>query len=279
MHAAVIGHVEWVDFLHVEQLPRPGDIVHARPWWSGPGGGGSVAAIQLLKLAGDAVFFTALGDDELGHRAHDELSAMGLRVEAVFRPEPMRRAITHIDSGGERTITVLGPRLPPYGSDPLVWDELDEVDAVYFTAGDVPALHHARRANVVVATSRILPFLQTAGVELDVLIGSAVDPSEAFGDGDLEPPPRLVVRTMGEEGGTFQVRGGSVVRYPAEPLPGPVADRYGAGDSFAAALAWALAAGNAPDSAIALAATCGAAVVTGRGPYEGQLSDPGSAEG
>jgi ribokinase len=272
MRAAVIGHVEWVDFLRVDALPRAGDIVHVTDSWSEPGGGGAVAAVQLQKLTGDSTFFTALGDDELGHRAQTQLTSMGLRVETVFRPEATRRAITHIDSSGERTITVLGARLPPRGTDLLPWDELDDIDAVYFTAGDVAALHNARRARVLVATSRILSLLQEAEVALDAVVGSAADPSEAYTDGDLDPPPGLVVRTMGEDGGTFQAGNEAVTRYPAAAVPGPVADRYGAGDSFAAALAWALARGHEPEAAVGLAARCGAAVVTGRGPYVGQLT-------
>jgi ribokinase len=272
MRAAVVGHVEWVDFLRVDTLPRAGDIVHVSDSWSEPAGGGAVAAAQLQKLTGEATFFTALGDDELGHRARAQLTETGLRVEAVFRPEPTRRAITHIDSSGERTITVAGPRLPPYGDDLLPWDELERVDAVYFTAGDVAALRHARRARIVVATSRILPLLQEAAVRLDAVVGSAADPSEAYEEGDVDPVPGLVVRTMGDEGGTYQVGNGPLRRYEAEPAPGPIVDRYGAGDSFAAALAWALADDNDPQTALKLAARCGAAVVTGRGPYAAQLT-------
>jgi ribokinase len=52
-------------------------------------------------------------------------------------------------------------------------------------------------------------------------------------------------------------------------------DAYGAGDSFAAGLAYGLAAFGDPEKAIELAARCGAAVLTGRGPYEGQLTASG----
>ena len=51
-----------------------------------------------------------------------------------------------------------------------------------------------------------------------------------------------------------------------------MADTYGAGDSFAAALCFALARGDAVDAALELAAKAGAAVITGRGPYEAQLT-------
>ena len=58
-----------------------------------------------------------------------------LRLVAV-RAAPQRRALTYLDSRGERTITVLGEKLHPLGDDPLAWEELDATDGVYFTAGD-----------------------------------------------------------------------------------------------------------------------------------------------
>jgi ribokinase len=50
-----------------------------------------------------------------------------------------------------------------------------------------------------------------------------------------------------------------------------VVDAYGAGDSFAAALAYGLGAGMDIDTALELAARCGATCMTGRGPYGRQL--------
>jgi ribokinase len=271
MRAAVLGHVEWVEFVRVKHLPAAGDIVHADEWWEEAAGGGSDGAVQLAKLAGGASFFTALGDDEWGHRAFAELETRGLRVHATFLPEPSRRGITHIDAAGERTITIIGARLAPKASDPLPWHELESMDAIYITAGDPAALRLARKARVVVATARILPVLQEAGIKLDAIVGSNNDPSEAFADGDLDPAPRLVVRTRGESGGTFAIEGESPVAYEPVRPGGPEVDRYGAGDSFAGGLTYALAAGFAPADAVHVAARCGAAVVMGRGPFETQL--------
>jgi sugar/nucleoside kinase (ribokinase family) len=69
--------------------------------------------------------------------------------------------------------------------------------------------------------------------------------------------------------------GGCVVNgrhFPAVPAPGPVVDTYGAGDSFAAALCFALARGDDLPAAIELAARAGASVITGEGPYATQLA-------
>ena len=53
--------------------------------------------------------------------------------------------------------------------------------------------------------------------------------------------------------------------YTAAPAPGPVEDTYGCGDSFMAGLTFALAADEGPGDAVAFAARCGAAALTGRG--------------
>ncbi|MGQ0680598.1 MAG: PfkB family carbohydrate kinase [Actinomycetota bacterium] len=269
--AAVVGHTEWIEFLRVPQLPQAGDIVHTTDHWAEPGGGGAVAAVQLAKLCGDATFLTAVGDDEIGRATVRELGLLGPAVASVTRPERSRRALTHIDDQGERTITVVGSRFSPHASDPLPWAALEHVDALYLTAGDAEAVRLARRATVLVATSRVLPLLREAGVKLDALVGSSADRAERYQDGDLPIRPGLVVKTDGAAGGTYQLAGGPVVRYHAAPLPGPVQDFYGCGDSFAAGLTFGLGTGLPVDEALDLAAWCGAAVATGRGPYRAQL--------
>ena len=86
---------------------------------------------------------------------------------------------------------------PKGGEGTLPWEDLDDVDGVYFTAGDAEAVRQARRARVLVATARELPTLQAAGVELDALVASGEDDAERYQAGDLDPPPKLVVSTAG----------------------------------------------------------------------------------
>ena len=271
MRVAVVGHVEWVEFARVERVPGPGEIVHALETWEEPAGGGAVAAAQLARLAGSCVFFTALGADELGRRARADLTGLGIAVRAIPEPEPTRRAFTFVDETGERTITVLGEKLRPRGGDSrLPWRELAGLDAVYFVSGDAEALHHARLARVLVATARELPTLREAGVQLDVLVGSGEDEAELYRPGELDPPPGTVVTTSGALGGWVQPGG----PFRPAPVPGTVVDTYGCGDSFAAGLTYGLARGDPVDEAVALGARCGAAVMTGRGPYSAQLDSP-----
>lgn len=271
MRGAVVGHTEWIEFGHVERVPAAGDIVHATGPWEEPGGGGAVASVQLARLSGSSTFLTALGADDRADWTRRELSRRGVRVEAVVRDEPSRRAVVFVDANGERTITTLGRRLEPATSDPLPWNELEGVDAVYFTAGDVGALRHARRARVLVATSRVMDLLAEADVRLDAVVGSGRDPSERFDPHALSTRPGLVVRTDSVRGGHFETDDGRAGRYEGVTPPGPVVDTYGAGDSFAGGLTYALGAGLPVDEALTLAARCGAWCVAGRGPYEGQL--------
>src|SRR5205085_4661325 len=83
LRLAVVGHVEWAEFLQVPHLPVAGEITHVNDRWETAGGGGAVAAVQLARLVRRATLFTALGDDELGHSAAKELEGLGLEVRAV----------------------------------------------------------------------------------------------------------------------------------------------------------------------------------------------------
>jgi len=222
-----------------------------------------------VNLNGSVELYTALGDDELGRRAYEELTRLGVTVHAAPPHGPQRRAFTYVDGEGERTITVLGRKLVPSGEDgSLPWEQLARCDAVYFVSGDVAAVRAARRARMLVATSRELATLRRAAEELDVLVGSGEDPGERFEPGGLEPPPRVVITTAGALGGWIRPGG----PFRAVPLPGPMLDAYGCGDCFAAGLTFALAEGRPVDEAVQLGARCGAAVLTGRGAYAGQLT-------
>ena len=262
MRAAVVGHVEWMEFVPVERVPRAGEIVHATESWEQAAGGGVVAAVQLAQLADSVHFFTALGADAPGRRAKAELEGRGIEVHASFVDAPQRKGFTYVDETGERTITTIGPKLGLRGhDDSLPWHELARCDAVYFCAGDVDALLLARRGRVLVATARELATLRRGAVELDAVVGSGKDEAELFRPGDLEPEPRLIVSTSGALGGWAQPGG----PFSGAPAPGTVSDAYGAGDCFAAGLAFALAAELDVPEALEFAARCGAGALAGPG--------------
>lgn len=271
MKLAVIGHSEWVEFACVDRLPERGEIVEATESFELPAGGAAVAAMQIMRLAGKCLFFTAVGRDRPGDRVISGLAERGLRVEAARRDVPQRRAFVHLDSGHERTITTIGPRAFPEVTDPLPWAELDDCDAVYLTAGSADTLRATRSARMVVATVRAGEALAEAGVQVDVLVASANDPGERI-DPAIDPAPRWTVRTDGSRGGSVEAAGGPVSRWRAVPPCGPTVDTYGAGDSFAGGLTFGLGSGLPIEKAVGIGALCGASVLRGRGPYEAQAN-------
>ena len=116
------------------------------------------------------------------------------------------------------------------------------------------------------STARGIDVLAEARVELDALVASGTDAGERYGAAtsirsrawSCAPrvrPAGLGARASGESG-----------RWSAAPLPGPISDAYGCGDSFAGGLTHGLGAGMDVDDALALGARCGAACFTGRGP-------------
>jgi ribokinase len=261
---AVVGHVEWVDFVPIARMPHEGEVIHAEgPAFTRAAGGGGVAAVVLAELGAHVDFFCALGDDPDGHAAAEQLAGRGVRTHVAWRADqPTRRALTLLENGGERSIVTVGERLEPLGSDELPWELLDAAGGVYFTAGDVGALEHARRAPYVTATPRGREALER-GPEVDALIYSADDRDEAEWARRLERKARLLIETRGQQGGVW--RGESEGGWEAVAPDGPIKDSYGAGDSFAAAFTFGLADGGSVPEAVQLGARWGARALTRAG--------------
>jgi ribokinase len=271
---AVVGHVEWVDFVVVPRLPAPGEIASATMFHEGPAGGGAMAAYAMRSLAGACTFYTAVGDDLRAQRTVTGLSDAGLDLRASVRSgRAQRRALTWLTGDGERTITVLGPPLEPSGDDELPWDELAAFDAALVVTGDAAAIRAARAARVLVATPRARAGLFEAGVRVDALVGSAADRTDVIDEALLAAArPRVVVETEGASGGSWREADGTTGRWQPEPPPRPPIDAFGCGDAFAAALTAGLAAGRSVTGACSLAACAGATVLAQRAPSVGDLS-------
>ena len=108
-------------------------------------------------------------------------------------------------------------------------------------------------------------------MELDALVASGADRGERYETGQLDPAPRAVVRTARRRGRRLGDRDASG-SWDAVPLPGRSATPTAAatasrpGSPTGSAPAWRC------QEALELGARCGAACLTGRGPYAGQLT-------
>lgn len=264
MRLAVVGHIEWVEFIPVQRLPRPGQVIHADGAIARAAGGGGVVAAVLADLGAEVDFYTALGEDANGRAAVEQLSRRGVRMRVAWRSEPTRSAVTLLEDGGERAIVTVGKRLDPLGSDDLGWDGLRGVAGVYVTAGDGSALERARAAPVVVASPRARHALHgPEAPAVDALVFSSHDRDEREWAQRAGQRARLLVETAGAGGGRWW--GASEGRWRAVRPPGEIVDSYGCGDSFAAGLTFGLASGRSVAEAVALGAECGARCLTRRG--------------
>jgi ribokinase len=259
---AVVGHVEWVEFMELERMPREGEVLGARAAFARAAGGGAVVAAVLAELGAEVEFFTALGDDTHGRAAAEQLRERGVDVHVAWRPDqPTRRAVTLLGEG-ERTIVTVGERLEPSGSDGLEWERLAGADGAYFTAGDVGALERARAARNLVASPRGRSAIER-GPGIDALVYSARDADERDWARRLNGTARLLVETRGPEGGVWT--GESSGRWQPVTVDAPVRDAYGCGDAFAAGFTLGLASGASATDAAEIGARASARCLTRAG--------------
>ncbi len=262
---AVIGHIEWINFLKVDSLPKPGLITHAKTSLELPAGGGALIAKTLYELSNNEIhFFTSLGKDYYGEKSYEFFEKIGINMHVAWRYETTRKGFSLIDNNGERSITIIGKRLSPSYNDDLNWDILCEMDGIFITAGDNILFKKAREANILCTTPRVgIDLINQSNVILDALIGSNLDPDESFLLSDLNKKPRYIIQTEGEKGGIY-IPGG---RFNAINNNHQKIDSYGCGDSFAAGILYGLAENWPIEKALKLGKVLGRNCIEHFGPY------------
>ena len=266
LNFAVVGHVEWMNFLKVDQLPKPGVISHSEKSIEYPAGGGSVIAKTLSELTNNQVhFFTSLGNDYYGEQSFKILSNYGIRLHVAWRDKPTRKGFSLIDSNGERSITVIGERLSPTYKDKLDWNLFEKMDGIFITASDSEIFKKARIADSLCTTPRVgINIINKSNVVLDGLIGSNLDPGEVFSLSDISIKPKLIIKTEGENGGILYPGG----RYEALINAKQKIDSYGCGDAFAAGILYGLSSKWSIDKILSLAKLLGRDASECFGPYK-----------
>ena len=262
----VVGHVEWVLFGYAAAVPDAGDIVHLRDPFEEPAGGGAVVAIALARAGADVIFCTALAQDTEGAATRMRMADEGVDLRVGPRPGRQARAMTILDDGGDRTIIVSAPNAYPRADDPLRWEDLADCSAVYATCGEPSGIVEARRAPILVCSARQMDALVESGVRADIVIGSMSDRGEQIDFRILGRHTSAIVLTDGARGGRWMSTDDSGI-WQRQELPGEAMDSYGAGDTFAAGLTYALGRGLGLHDAVEVAARWGAAAVCHRGPY------------
>lgn len=269
----VVGAINVDLVAAVPALPAPGETVLGRRIDRHGGGKGANAAVAAARVGARVALIGAVGDDDVGASALEELRAEGVDVSAVavVGEEPTGMALIVVDEGGENTVAVgagANAALPAAHVEAALAACLDDCGCVLVSteipdaavAAAVRAAHArglpcvlnpapARAPLLELASER--PLLTPNAGEARVLAAAAGsearDPDDAARVlAELTGAP--VVVTLGARGALLMTDEGDAVPFPARAAR-PV-DTTGAGDTFNGALAARLAAGDALSAAI-----------------------------
>ncbi|MEY9909846.1 ribokinase [Catenulispora sp. MAP12-49] len=257
----VIGSINVDEVVGVAELPTPGETVHGRERATGLGGKGANQAVAAAVAGGEVALVGAVGADERGATALEQLRGYGVDTSMVATLDgtPSGRALVILSEAGENEIIVIGGANQALDDSVLKQDVLREA-AVMVVQGEVsPTVNRAAlrlaAERGVRAVVNLAP-VQDLGAELagaDPLVVNEIEAGQLIGSelGTVpdvtDAAPRLrglarsVLVTLGASGAVL-ITGEAVDHVPA-PRPDQVRDTTGAGDALVGVLAAALAEG------------------------------------
>lgn len=271
VRAIVVGGTNVDHVLQVPSIPVPGETLLSTSWRREGGGKGANQAVALARLGAAVRLCSAVGDDEPGRWSLDLLRAEGVdctRVAVVGAATG--QALVMVDPYGENSIVVM-PGANLLAAAPAHVDAdvlLLSLEVPLATACAAAATARRHGVPVVLNAAPAQPLPPSLLADAAVLVVNEPE-WETLG----RPRERAVVVTRGARG-CLVLEGGRSWELPAVPVD--VVDTTGAGDCFAAALAWGLGGGAALRDAARFAGRAAALSVTAPGargalPTEGEV--------
>lgn len=271
----VVGAVNVDLVVAAPRLPGPGETVVGPGMQRFGGGKGANAAVAAARAGARVSLVGAVGDDDLGASAIDELAVEGVETDdvAILADHPTGVALIVVDAAGENQIAVgaganaavrVGPL--PVADLVLVSTEIaaDAVVAAVRGATVPCVLNPAPVVDVVLDVLDAGPILtpnRSECLDLAARLG-ARDPGDDLVAAARRIQARTgapVVVTLGGDGALI-VDGRSPDLVAARPTP--VRDTTGAGDTFNGVLAVRLAAGDPLADAVRTAVVAASLSVT-----------------
>ena len=257
----VVGSINADLVVTLDRLPEPGETVTGGRFARHGGGKGANQAVAAARAGARVRFAGAVGDDDLGAAAIEELAGEGVEVGAIARldGEPTGVALIAVDREGRNQIAVASGANARVDAalvaSALNAEGLTSADVVLlgFEVPDDAVLAGARaaaaagaRAVLNPAPARDLPDGLPDGV---VLVPNGLEAATLTGENDAASAARalarrtgaLVLVTVGADGAPLADDGGErIVALEAPEVD--VVDTTGAGDALCGVLAAGLAA-------------------------------------
>lgn len=280
MKISVVGGYGVGMTMHVAHVPVAGESVGDGVLTVGPGGKGSNQAIACARLGAEVSLFTAVGRDPAAADAVGLWAAEGVRCVPAVKSAPTMTGFILVEPSGENRIAVAAgalAQLTPNDLDPFA-DEIASSDLLLVSL-EIPvpvavaALEAARRFGVTTllnpAPAAELP--DAAWSSVDYLTPNSVEAVRLLRRQAADTPIEIARTLSNGLGPTVVMTCGpspTIVAtgtdsFPVDVLPAPcVMDTTGAGDSFSAALAVALAERRELRDAVRFANGAGALAVS-----------------
>jgi ribokinase len=291
----VLGSLNMDLLLRVPRAPQAGETLIGHSLALLPGGKGGNQAVSCARQGGRVRLLARIGDDADGRALRDALAQDGIALDAlqVDPQEPTGRALVMLEDSAQNRIVVLpGANATLQADEAALAQQLQGVQ-FFVTQLESPlavvlaAVATAHRAGcpVLLNPSPMQPLPDSLWPQLDTLVVNEIEaaayagcavttPEEAVAAGQaLRARGALrVVVTLGAQGAVTVEQGGC--RWQPAPQVQAV-DTTAAGDTFAGALAVALAQGQTLAQATARGVRAAAVCVTRVG---AQVSIPTAAE-
>ena len=289
----VVGSINIDMVVHAERLPAPGETVAGGRFERSGGGKGANQAVAAVRAGAAVTLVGAVGDDELGEEALDELRADHVDVSAVARLADVATGVALIvvdDSGDNQIAVASGANHEVTAEQVRAAGAVAESSSTGLEAGagatpgcvlasfellDEPVLAAARLARdagcaLIVNPAPARPLEAELREFRPLLTPNRSEAAELSGEDDPEAAARAlaartgasVVVTLGEQGAlVVDDRGLERIVAPAVRA----VDTTGAGDVFNGVLATELARGQELRAAVATAVAAAAESVTRQG--------------
>lgn len=266
----VVGSINVDMVVHVPNLPMAGETVIGGTFSISQGGKGANQAVAIARLEGNVELIAAIGKDELGNRAAEELLRDGVKPSSLIRKDlPTGVAQIMVDARGENMIAVASGAnsvLSPEDIHSSLKSNLSRGDIVLanLEVSDDTVLAAAQEARKQ-GCRFILNPAPAHPLSPDLLSNcSILIPNEhevaALGLENItdvfQYGVEAVVVTLGAQGTDLLQPG--CAPYHLNSMPVEVKDTTGAGDAFNATFAWAISCEKSMIESLHLATAAGA---------------------